>query len=280
MAEKNTQTWLVTGANRGLGLALARAALEAGHRVVASSRHPEQASEALGGPHDRLRTPHLDITDHEAVERVVAEAIQEFGGIDVLVNNAGYGQLGAFETISEAELRRQFETNLFGTMDVTRTVLPQLRQQRQGRVLITSSIAGLKGFPGASAYAATKFALEGWAETLAQEVQPFGITVTLSEPGFFRTDFLDASSASYGSVDVPDYAEFSAETKKGYDESNHAQPGDPAKYAAAVVQLMGQAHPPLRWAAGPDAYEVAREKAKTLSEGAEELKELSSSTGF
>ena len=147
-------------------------------------------------------------------------------------------------------------------------------------MLVTSSIAGLKGFAGASAYAATKFALEGWAETLAMEVEQFGISVTLSEPGFFRTDFLDESSASYGDVQVGDYAAFSTETKAQYDASNHAQPGDPAKYAKAVVELMGEKNPPLRWAAGPDAYEVAQQKAKTLHAESKKLRKLSSSTDF
>lgn len=275
-----SQVWLVTGCSRGLGLAIARAALEAGHIVVASGRNPDRTARALAGYGDRVSTPLLDITDTEGVEDIVARTVDEFGRIDVLANNAGYGQLGAFEEISAAALRRQFDTNLFGTMEVTRAVLPQLRKQRSGHVLVTSSIAGLKGFGGASAYAATKFALEGWAETLAMEVEQFGITVTLSEPGFFRTDFLDESSAAYGDIAQPDYAEYSATMKKQYDDSNHQQPGDPAKYGEAIVQLLARERPPLRWAAGADAYDVAREKADVLNEGAKQWKDLSSSTSF
>lgn len=277
---KSTQVWLVTGCSRGLGLAIARAALEAGHTVVASGRHPERTAKALAEYGDRVRTPRLDVTDSAAVEKVVAETSEEFGRIDVLANNAGYGQLGAFETISDAALRRQFDTNVFGTMAVTRAVLPHMREEKAGRVLVTSSIAGLKGFAGASAYAATKFALEGWAETLAMEVEQFGISVTMSEPGFFRTDFLDESSASYGDVEVPDYEAFSAKTKAQYDASNHEQPGDPAKYADVIVKLMGEKNPPLRWAAGPDAYEVAQEKSKTLHSESKDLRKLSASTNF
>lgn len=274
------QVWLVTGCSRGLGLAVARAALEAGHTVVASGRHPERTAKALADYGDRVRTPRLDVTHEAAIERVVAETIDQFGRIDVLVNNAGYGQLGAFETIAENDLRRQFDTNVFGTMAVTRAVLPHMRRQKSGHVLVTSSIAGLKGFGGASAYAATKFALEGWAETLSMEVEQFGISVTLSEPGFFRTDFLDESSASYGDVEIADYAEFSRTTKAQYDASNHQQPGDPAQYADVVVKLMGEKKPPLRWAAGPDAYEVAQEKAKALRDDSRSLRKLSESTDF
>ncbi|MGW4444083.1 SDR family NAD(P)-dependent oxidoreductase [Streptomyces sp. NPDC004682] len=274
------KTWFITGAGRGLGLEVARAALESGDRVVAAARRPEVAAAELSGFGDRLLTVRLDVTDHAAVQAGVDAAVDRFGRIDVLVNNAGYGQLGTFEEISAPAMERQFATNVFGTMAVTRAVLPVMRAQRSGRILTVSSIAGLRGFEGASAYTATKFALEGWSETLGLEVAQFGIKVTLLEPGFFRTDFLDPSSASYGDVDVPDYAEYSAKQKAGYDAANHQQTGDPVRYGRAVVALAASDEPPVRFAAGPDSYEIVTNRAETLRVNAEKWRDLSVSTDF
>ncbi|MET8811675.1 oxidoreductase [Streptomyces sp. NPDC004549] len=274
------KTWFITGAARGLGLEVARAALESGDRVVAAARRPESAAARLSGFGDRLLTVKLDVTDHAAVQAGVDAAVDRFGRIDVLVNNAGYGQLGTFEEVSASAMERQFATNVFGTMAVTRAVLPVMRAQRSGRVLTVSSIAGLMGFEGASAYTATKFALEGWSETLGLEVAQFGIKVTLVEPGFFRTDFLDPSSASYGDVEVPDYAAYSAEQKAGYDAANHQQTGDPVKYGQALVALAASDEPPVRFAAGPDSYEIVTNRAETLRVNAEKWRDLSVSTDF
>ncbi|MHB9848846.1 oxidoreductase [Streptomyces krungchingensis] len=280
MGECQMKAWFITGASRGLGLEVARAALESGDRVVAAARKPEQASAALSGFGDRLLTLKLDVTDHAAVQAGVDQAVERFGRIDILVNNAGYGQLGAFEEISATAMERQFATNVFGTMAVTRAVLPVMREQRSGHVFTVSSIAGLMGFEGASAYTATKFALEGWAETLGLEVAQFGIKVTLVEPGFFRTDFLDPSSASYGDVEVSDYADYSAAQKAGYDAANHNQTGDPVKFGKAVVALAVADEPPVRFAAGPDAYEIVTNRAETLRVNAEKWRDLSVSTDF
>ncbi len=188
-----------------------------------------------------------------------------FGRIDVLVNNAGYGQMGFFEEVSSDQARAQFDTNVFGLLHVTRAVLPVMRQQRAGRVLNLSSIGGIQGgYPGASLYCATKFAVEGFSEGLAQEVAGFGIKVTIVEPGFFRTDFLDSQSVRFGDIAVTDYAAQSAELRASYGAYNHQQPGDPARLATLLLQLAAHPTPPLRFAAGSDAVAVVSAKIDAL----------------
>ncbi|NHF65606.1 SDR family NAD(P)-dependent oxidoreductase [Xanthomonas hortorum] len=278
VAPPSSKVWFVTGSNRGNGLAIARAALNAGHRVVATTRQPAQARAALGDQGDRLLIVPLDVTRPDQAEAAVAAAKERFGRIDVLVNNAGYGQLGWFENTSDALIRRQFETNLFGAMNVTRAVLPVMRQQRSGHVFTVSSVAGLVSVSGSSVYSASKFAVEGWMEGLAAELKPLGIASTIVEPGFFRTDFLDASSVSYGDRNIAEYAEASAKFRAWHDEMNHKQVGDPAKLGAAIVKISAMASPPLRFAAGSDAYGLVIKKAQELREGAEQVRELSIST--
>ncbi len=229
------KTWFITGANRGLGLEIVRAALEAGDQVVATARKPEQVEAGLAYDGDRLLALPLDITDQASIEAAVDAACKRFGRIDVLVNNAGYGQLGVFEQVSVAAIERQFSTNVFGTFAVTRAVLPVMRAQRSGHILTVSSIGGLTGAEGGSIYCATKFALEGWSESLSLELAQFGINTTLIEPGFFRTDFLDNSSAFYGDIAISDYAEYAAKQKSGLDDLNQKQAGDPAKLGKAIV---------------------------------------------
>jgi NAD(P)-dependent dehydrogenase (short-subunit alcohol dehydrogenase family) len=272
-----TKTWLITGAGRGLGAAIARAVLDAGHQVVATARNPATIEGALGTS-DRLLAVQLDVTKPEGAEAAVAAAKARFGRIDVLVNNAGYGQLGWFETISDEQIRRQFETNVFGAMHVARAVLPLMRAQRSGHVFTISSIAGLISVAGSSIYAASKFAVEGWMEGLAQELKPLGINATVIEPGFFKTDFLDASSVTYGAYDIGDYAEQVAKFKAWHDEMNHQQVGDPAKLGTLLLQLSDMAEPPVRLAAGSDAAEWAVQKGQQLSAEADTLRALSDST--
>lgn len=271
------KTWLITGASRGFGLEIARAALENGDSVVATARKTDHIRDALPGHDDRLRTIALDVTQPDAVEAVVEEAIAAFGRIDVLVNNAGYGQLGAFEEITREDIQRQFETNVAGVFDVTRTVLPSMRRQRDGHVITISSIAGISGGAGSSIYAATKHAVSGWSEALAEEVAPFGIKVTCVYPGRFRTDFLDRSSVRYGSVSIADYADFSAERMRSLDENNHLQAGDPVKFARAIVELTRNDAPPTWLAAGSEAYRVFVAKADALRRNAEDWKSIASS---
>ncbi len=272
------KTWFITGASRGLGLEIARAALDAGDQVAATGRKPDQIEAALGGVSDHLLALPLDVTDQESINAAVEAASKHFGGINVLVNNAGYGQLGVFEQLSVAAIDRQFATNVFGTFAVTRAVLPLMRAQRSGHILTISSIGGLVGFDGSSIYCATKFALEGWSESLSQELAPFGVKATVVEPGFFRTDFLDASSVAYDDIAVADYADYSAKRKAGLDELNHKQAGDPVKLGKAIVTLAASEDSPIRFAVGSDAYGVVTKRAETNRAEADKWRELSVST--
>jgi NAD(P)-dependent dehydrogenase (short-subunit alcohol dehydrogenase family) len=272
-----TKTWLITGANRGLGLEMARAVLGAGHNVVATARKPDAIEAALGSS-SRLLAVKLDVTQPTQAEAAVAAARERFGRIDVLVNNAGYGQLGWFENTSDEQIRQQFETNVFGAMHVTRAVLPLMREQRSGHVFTVSSIAGFIAFPGSSIYSASKFAVEGWMEGLAQELKPLGIAATLIEPGFFRTDFLDSSSVTYGAYDISDYAEQASQFKAWHDDMNHQQIGDPTRLGPVLIKLSEMDEPPVRFAAGSDAVGFALDKAEALRSEVERMRELSSST--
>jgi NAD(P)-dependent dehydrogenase (short-subunit alcohol dehydrogenase family) len=274
MSEK--KIWFVTGAGRGMGVDIARAALAAGHAVVATGRNPERVSSAVGA-HDDLLTVALDITDPDSAQAAVDAAVERFGRIDVLVNNAGNFYAGFFEEITPADFRAQIETNLFGPLNVTRAVLPLMRAQRSGQVVTISSTAGLIGQEFCTAYAASKFALEGWMESLTPEVAPFGIGTTVVEPGFFRTDLLTAESTNYAEPSIADYAERTRQTVTAWNGMNGRQGGDPAKLAAALVQLATQAEPPLRWVAGADAVQGVEQKAKDLLAQVAAYRELSSS---
>jgi NAD(P)-dependent dehydrogenase (short-subunit alcohol dehydrogenase family) len=274
MVEKNV--WLVTGAGRGMGVDIARAALAAGHAVVATGRDPEQVSSALG-EHPDLLVVRLDVTSDVEAKAAVSAAVERFGRIDVLVNNAGNFYAGFFEEISPLDFRAQIETNLFGPLNVTRAVLPVMRDQRSGLVVTMSSTAGIVGQEFCTAYAASKFALEGWSESLTSEISPFGIRTMLVEPGFFRTELLTPGSTSYAVPSIDDYAERTTQTVTAWTGMNGLQGGDPAKLATALVQLATQDEPPLRWAAGADAVGVLEHKAAQLFAHANAHRELSSS---
>ena len=268
--------WFITGAGRGMGVDIAQAALAAGHAVVATGRNPERVSSALG-THDDLVTVALDVTDPASGSAAVRAAVDRFGRIDVLVNNAGNFYAGFFEEISPQDFRVQIETNLFGPLNVTRAVLPVMRAQRSGLVVTVSSTAGLIGQEFCTAYAASKFALEGWSESLAPEVAPFGIRTMLVEPGFFRTELLTQDSTSYAEPAIDDYAERTRQTVASWTGMNGRQGGDPAKLARALVQLAASAEPPLRWAAGADAISAVEQKADQLLTQVDAHRELSSS---
>jgi NAD(P)-dependent dehydrogenase (short-subunit alcohol dehydrogenase family) len=278
MVEKATekQVWLVTGAGRGMGVDIARAALAAGHAVVATGRNPEGVTRAVGESDDLLGVK-LDVTEAADARAAVRAAVDRFGRIDVLVNNAGNFYAGFFEELSPEDFRAQVETNLFGPLNVTRAVLPVMRAQRSGLVVTISSTAGIVGGEFTSAYAASKFAVEGWIESLTPEVAPFGIRTMLVEPGFFRTDLLTPESTNYAEPSIDDYAERTKQTVTTWNGMNGRQGGDPGKLAAALVQLVGQDEPPLRWAAGADAVETVEQKANTLLAQVEAHRELSSS---
>jgi NAD(P)-dependent dehydrogenase (short-subunit alcohol dehydrogenase family) len=268
--------WLVTGAGRGMGTDIARAALDAGHAVVATGRNPDRVTAALGA-HEDLLAVALDVTDPASVQSAVDAAVQRFGRIDVLVNNAGNFYAGFFEEISPEDFRAQIETNLFGPLNVTRAVLPVMRGQRAGLVVTFSSTAGITGGEFTSAYAASKFALEGWSESLTPEVQPFGIRTMLVEPGFFRTELLTEDSTRYPEPSIEDYAERTRQTVTAWKGMNGQQDGDPVRLAHALVQLTDSDTPPLRWAAGTDAVAAFEQKANQLLDQADAHRDLSSS---
>jgi NAD(P)-dependent dehydrogenase (short-subunit alcohol dehydrogenase family) len=270
------KVWFVTGAGRGMGTDIARAALAAGHRVVATGRNPEKVAGTLGTSEDLLVVS-LDITEPASAQAAVQAAVERFGRIDVLVNNAGNFIAGYFEEISPEQFRAQIETNLFGPLNVTRAVLPVMRAQRAGHVVTLSSTAGLIGQEFTSAYAASKFAVEGWMESLTPEVAPFGIRTTVVEPGFFRTELLTPESTSYAEPSIDDYAERTKQTVTAWNGMNGLQGGDPAKLAEALVQLAGQEEPPVRWVAGADAVAGVEQKAKDLLAQVDAHRELSSS---
>jgi NAD(P)-dependent dehydrogenase (short-subunit alcohol dehydrogenase family) len=258
-----TKTWLITGAGRGMGVEFARAALAAGHNVVATGRNPETVRAAVGA-HENLLVTTLDVTDPHSAEAAAAAAVQRFGGIDLLLNNAGGFLAGFFEELTTDQVRSQIETNLFGPMTVTRAVLPVMRRQHSGLVISISSGAGVSGGPTASAYAASKFALEGWMEALTGEVEPFGIRTMIVEPGFFRTELLTPGSTTFGELSIDDYNQARPEVNAFWTSMNGKQPGDPAKLARALVELADSADPPLRWAAGADVVEAVEDKARRL----------------
>jgi NAD(P)-dependent dehydrogenase (short-subunit alcohol dehydrogenase family) len=259
-----------------MGVEFARAALAAGHNVVATGRNPDTVRSAVG-EHENLLVTALDVTDSHSAEDAAAAAIDRFGGIDVLVNNAGSFLAGFFEEITTEQVRSQIETNLFGPMTVTRAVLPVMRRQRSGLVVSISSGAGVIGSPSGSAYAASKFALEGWMEALAEEVEPFGIRTMIVEPGFFRTELLTPESTTFGELSIDDYDEARTQSNAFWASMNGTQAGDPAKLARALVELAGSAEPPLRWAAGEDVVAGVEDKARLLLAQVDAHRELSTS---
>ena len=270
------KVWLITGASRGLGLDIAKAALAAGHAVVATGREPVKVTAAIG-QHNDLLALKLDITRLEDAHAAVAAGVATFGRIDVLVNNAGNFYAGFFEELSSEQVRNQIETLLFGPMNVSRAVLPVMRKQRAGLILTISSTAGIAGLLFCSAYAAAKFGVEGWMESLAPEIAPFGIRTMLVEPGFFRTELLSKNSTTYAEPAIDDYAKQTREIVAAWSGMDGKQGGDPAKLADALVHLAGLKEPPSRFAAGADAVQTFETKANALLTQANAYRELSSS---
>lgn len=262
MAQK--QVWLITGAGRGLGVELAKAALNAGHAVVATARKASSIAEALGEHQDLLAVP-LDVTDPASAENAVRATVERFGRLDVVVNNAANFQAGFFEEMSPEAFRLQIETTLFGPVNVIRAALPQLRAQRSGLLVTISSTAGVVAAGEfVAAYAASKFGVEGFIEGLAPEIAPFTIKTMLVEPGFFRTELLTPQSTQYAAASIDDYAERSAAAVEAWKRMDGKQGGDPAKLAAAIVTLAALEDPPFRFAAGSDAVAAFEQKASTL----------------
>jgi len=275
-----SRIWFITGASRGIGAEIAKAALAAGDRVVATGRNPAQIEKVFAADADRVLAVELDVAQESRAQAAVDAALARFGRIDVLVNNAGYGQLGLFEENETGDIERQFATNVFGLFHVTRAVLPVMRRQRAGHIFNVTSLAGLLGVPGGSIYCSSKFAIEGFSESLAKEVAQFGIKVTIVEPGPFRTDFLDGSSVRFGARSVEDYAQFSAETKASYLDRSHKQPGDPAKLGQALIVLAATEHPPLRYLAGSNTLQRAEDKLAAMRAEFDQWRKLTLSTDF
>jgi NAD(P)-dependent dehydrogenase (short-subunit alcohol dehydrogenase family) len=259
-----------------MGADIARAALAAGDAVVATARKAGSVTAALG-EHDDLIAVKLDVTDPADAQAAVKAAVGRFGRLDVLVNNAGNFNAGFFEEISPQDFRAQIETTLFGPVNVARAALPVMRAQRSGLLVTISSTAGIVGQEFCTAYAAAKFGVEGWIESLTREVAPFGIRTMLVEPGFFRTELLTPESTQYAVSSIQDYAERTEQTVAGWKSMNGLQSGDPAKLAGALVQLASQDEPPLRFAAGADAVAAFEQKARDLLAQAGAYRELSSS---
>src|SRR3954467_9123411 len=255
MTDRNV--WFVTGAGRGMGVDIVKAALAAGHRVVATGRNPDAVAKAIdAGKSDDLLPLKLDVTKPDEARAAIAAATARFGRIDVLVNNAGNFYAGFFEEISPDDFRAQIETNLFGPVNVTRAVLPVMRAQRRGLVVTISSTGGITGQAFVSSYSAAKFGVEGWMESLAPEVAPFGIRTMLVEPGFFRTELLTDESTKWPEASIGDYAENTRQTVSAWKKMNGLQGGEPPNPARPLIHLPPQPHPPLRGPAGADAVET------------------------
>jgi NAD(P)-dependent dehydrogenase (short-subunit alcohol dehydrogenase family) len=273
MSEK--QTWLVTGAGRGMGADIAKAALAAGHAVVATGRSTERVTQAVGD-HDDLLVVALDVTDPTRGQSAIDATLDRFRRLDVVVNNAGNFKAGFFEEITPEDFRAQIETVLFGSVNVVRAALPVMRSQRAGLLVQISSTAGIVGGEFTSAYAAAKFGVEGWFESLAPEVAPFGIRTLLVEPDFFRTELLTPESTDFAASCIEDYAQRTKDTVAQWQSMNGKQGGDPAKLAAALIQLAGREQTPLRWPAGADAVGAFEQKANFLLADADANRDLSS----
>jgi len=274
-----SNVWFITGAGRGMGVDIAKAALAAGYEVVATGRSTDKVAEALGQS-DNLLIVKLDITKPADAESAVKTAVEKFGRIDVLVNNAANFYAGFFEELTPEQMERQLTTSLIGPMNVTRAVLPVMRKQRSGLIMTISSTAGLTGFEFGTAYAASKFGLEGWMQSLQAEVEPFGIDTITVNPGFFRTELLTKESTNFAERTIEDYNERRAKQMEFWKGHNGRQSGDPAKLAQALITISSQDKPPRRFIAGADAVETAEKAASTLRQQTDAYRELSSSLAY
>lgn len=267
------------GASRGFGALITGEALAAGDAVVATARNPAAVTDRFG-QHPNLLAVALDVTDEAHAHAAAAAAVERFGRIDILLSNAGYGLLGAVEEASAAEIEAVYRTNVFGLLNVVRAVLPHMRRQRSGHIMNVSSIGGYKGYVGWGVYGSTKFAVEGLTESLAQEVAPLGIKATIVEPGFFRTDFLDSQSLIVSAAIIDDYAATSGAMRELATGLNHAQPGDPAKLAKAMIELSRSPNPPLRMPFGSDTVQVIETENAAVADELARWRHLSVTTDF
>lgn len=270
------RVWLITGCSAGFGQQLALAALAAGDKVMATARQPEQLTELITAGGDRVRTAALDVTDEASIDAAVDATLAEFGRIDVVVNNAGHGSVGAVEELTMAELRALMEVMFFGAVAVTKAVVPHLRRQGSGSIVQMSSMGGRLSMPGFGAYAAAKFALEGLSESLAAELAPFGVHVLIVEPGAFRTEF--GGNRMHRSQQIDAYHVSTGRTRAAIDAMDGSQPGDPGKAAAAILQVLDSDKPPLRLALGRDAVDAIRGHQQSSQAELDRWEEVSTST--
>ena len=275
----NKKVWFITGAGRGMGVEFVKAALAAGYQVVATGRNTERLAK-VHGDNENLLIVKLDVTDPTDAEAAVKSALERFGRIDVLVNNAGNFYGGFFEELTPQQIERQINTNLIGPMNVTRAVLPLMRKNRSGHIISISSLAGLVGFEYNAAYCASKFGLEGFMESLHQDVAPYGVKTTIVEPGFFRTELLEPESKFLAEPSIEDYAERNAQYHAFWKEKNGKQEGDPVKLAKALIIMVNQEQPPSRWIAGADALAGAEQKVKELQQQIDAYRDLSTSLDY
>jgi NAD(P)-dependent dehydrogenase (short-subunit alcohol dehydrogenase family) len=273
------KVWFITGAGRGMGANFAKAALAAGHSVVASGRDKDRVAKILGQSNDLLAVM-LDVTNRADAEKAVRATVERFGRIDVLVNNAASFYAGYFEELTPEQMDRQLAASLLGPMNVTRSVLPVMRKQRSGHIISISSSAGLSGFEFGTAYAASKFGLEGWMESLRAEIAPFGITTTIVNPGFFRTELLTEQSTNYAEPSIKDYDERRTKQLEFWKAQNGKQSGDPAKLAKALIVIADQQPPPRRFIAGADAIATAEQRVAELTAEIQANRTLSTSLDF
>ncbi len=274
------KTWFITGASKGLGLEFAQQLLAKGHNVAATSRKRSDLEKAVGANENFLPLE-MDITNEASVAEAINAAIAKFGSLDTVVNNAGYGLIGAVEELSDAEARQNFEVNVFGSLNVIRQAMPHLRQQQSGHIINISSIAGYVGsFPGFGIYCATKFAVNGFTEALAVEAKPFGIDVTLVMPGYFRTNFLESDSIAVPQNPIDAYQSTRDSQKAHQEEINGNQPGDPVKGVAAIISASEAQNPPLYLFLGSDSVAMADAKLETVKQEVDAWRELGSSTDY
>lgn len=272
--------WFVTGASKGMGLTLVKKLLGKGYQVAATSRTKADLEQAVGS-HANFLPLNLNLIDEQEVKKAISSTIEHFGGLDVVVNNAGYGQVGFIEEVSDELARKNFEANVFGTLNVVRQALPQLRKQRSGHIINFSSVGGFFGFAGGGIYGATKFAVDGLSEALAQEVQPFGIHVTAIKPGYFRTNFLSPGSISGTSTNlIDDYTTMREGQEAFLKDFDQNQPGDPEKAMDVLIQVSESENPPLHLFLGQDAYEVAKSKIASIEKDLADWEALATSTNF
>ncbi|MBD2108524.1 oxidoreductase [Nodosilinea sp. FACHB-13] len=272
------KTWFITGASRGIGAEIAKAVLAAGDQLIATARRTSDLDQFESNPN--ALTLSLDITDEAQVEAAVAAGLERFGQIDVLVNNAGFGILGGIEETSAQEVERVYRTNVFGLLNMTRAVLPSMRERRSGHIINLSSIGGYRSTPGWGVYSSTKFAVEGITEALHDELAPLGIHATVVEPGYFRTNFLDGSSLQRTATEIPDYAETVGKVRQIASQLSYQQPGDPVKLAQAMLQLANADTPPLRLPLGTDTLQAIAQKNAYVEQETAQWRALAESTDY